>query len=257
MFAVIKTGGKQYRVAADDVLKIEKIAGESGDMVEFSQVLLVGNGDKTTVGNPLIEGAMVTAELVELGRGRKVISFKKRRRQNSRRTKGHRQWLTTVRISEILTDGAKPTKKAAKKKPEPAPKPAKAAAPQAEAKAPKAEKAKPAEKTAAKPEPKAEAKATKAKSDESKAAKAKKADADAPSSTAATLFTAPKGKGDDLTKVKGIGPVAKTQLNEQGLTTFAQLAKLTAADIKRIDEAMPFSAEQISDWRNQAKKMSS
>lgn len=248
MFAVIKTGGKQYRVAADDVLKIEKIAGESGDMVEFSQVLMVGNGDKTTVGSPLVEGALVTAELVELGRGRKVISFKKRRRQNSRRTKGHRQWLTTVRISEILTDGAKPTKKAAKKKPE---------APKAEAK--KAEpkeapaKAKAAEKTAAKAEPKTEAKASKAKPDE---AKSKKSETPA-TSAAAALFTTPKGKGDDLTKITGIGPVAKKQLNEQGLTTFAQLAKLTAADIKRIDEAMPFSAEQISDWRDQAKALSS
>ncbi|MGI9400923.1 MAG: 50S ribosomal protein L21 [Rhizobiaceae bacterium] len=258
MFAVIKTGGKQYRVAADDVLKIEKIAGESGDMVEFSQVLMVGNGDKTTVGNPLVEGAMVTAELVELGRGRKVISFKKRRRQNSRRTKGHRQWLTTVRISEILTDGAKPTKKAAKKKPE-APKaeaPKAAEAKKATEKAEKKAPVKTAEKKAAKPAPKAEAKPAKAKPEEAKPAKTKKADAPA-AAKSETLFKAPAGKGDDLTKVKGIGPVAMKQLNEQGLTTYAQLAKLTAADIKRIDEAMPFSAEQISDWRDQAKKLSS
>ncbi|MEM7464018.1 MAG: 50S ribosomal protein L21 [Pseudomonadota bacterium] len=260
MFAVIKTGGKQYRVAADDILKVEKIAGESGDMVEFSQVLMVGNGDKTTVGSPLVEGAMVTAELVELGRGRKVISFKKRRRQNSRRTKGHRQWLTTVRISEILTDGAKPTKKAAKKKPEPAKAaPAKAeTAAKAETKAPAAEKPAEKAKPAAKPEPKAEAKPAKAKSEAAKPAKEKKAAKPAAAEAKEkTLFTAPKGKGDDLTKVKGIGPVAMKQLNEQGLTTFAQLAKLTAADIKRIDEAMPFSAEQISDWRDQAKKLAS
>lgn len=112
MFAVIKTGGKQYRVAANDLVKVEKVAGEAGDIVEFKEVLMVGS----TVGAPVVEGALVTAEVVEQGRGRKVIAFKKRRRQNSKRTRGHRQELTTIRISEILTDGAKPSKKAAEKK---------------------------------------------------------------------------------------------------------------------------------------------
>ncbi len=112
MFAVIKTGGKQYRVAANDLIKVEKVAGEAGDIVEFAEVLMVG----TTIGAPVVEGALVTAEVVEQGRARKVIAFKKRRRQNSKRTRGHRQELTTIRISEILTDGAKPSKKAAEKK---------------------------------------------------------------------------------------------------------------------------------------------
>ncbi|MCX2697613.1 MULTISPECIES: 50S ribosomal protein L21 [Ochrobactrum] len=112
MFAVIKTGGKQYRVAANDVIKIEKVAGEAGDIVEFAEVLMVGS----TVGAPVVAGALVTAEVVEQGRARKVIAFKKRRRQNSKRTRGHRQEQTTIRISEILTDGAKPSKKAAEKK---------------------------------------------------------------------------------------------------------------------------------------------
>ena len=111
MFAVIKTGGTQYRVAAEDVLKVEKVAGNAGDTVEFTEVLAVG----TTIGTPVVEGAIVTAEIVEQGRGPKVISFKKRRRQNSKRIRGHRQLLTTVRISEILTGGAKPAKKAAAK----------------------------------------------------------------------------------------------------------------------------------------------
>ena len=115
MFAVIKTGGKQYRVAPDEVLKIEKLAGEAGDMVEFSDVLMVGEGKSTTIGAPLVDGALVTAEVVEQGRTRKIIAFKKRRRQNSRRKIGHRQHLTTVKISEILTGGAKPKKAAAKK----------------------------------------------------------------------------------------------------------------------------------------------
>lgn len=121
MFAVIKTGGKQYRVAANDVLKVERLAGNVGDVVEFGQVLAFGEGDSATLGAPFVDGATVTAEVVEQGRGEKVIAFKKRRRQNSRRKRGHRQLLTTVRISEILTGGAKPSKKAAAKKDEAAP----------------------------------------------------------------------------------------------------------------------------------------
>ena len=132
MFAVIKTGGKQYRVAANDLLKVEKLAGYPGDIIQFSQVLAVGDGDQATIGAPLVEGAMVTAEVVEQGRHATVIAFKKRRRQNSRRTRGHRQHETTVRIDEILTDGAQPSKKAAAK-PEAAKSEAKAdAAPKAE-----------------------------------------------------------------------------------------------------------------------------
>lgn len=115
MFAVIKTGGKQYRVAANDLIKVEKVAGEAGDIVEFAEVLMVGEGAKAEIGAPLVSGALVTAEVVDQGRARKVIAFKKRRRQNSKRTRGHRQELTMVRISEILTGGAKPTKKAAPK----------------------------------------------------------------------------------------------------------------------------------------------
>ena len=118
MFAVIKTGGKQYRVAANDLLKVEKLAGNAGDIVEFAEVLAVGEGENATIGAPFIEGAVVTAEVVEQGRAKTVIAFKKRRRQNSRRTRGHRQHLTTVRISEILTGGAKPAKKAATAKDE-------------------------------------------------------------------------------------------------------------------------------------------
>src|SRR5690606_31709670 len=167
MFAVIKTGGKQYRVAANDVLKIEKIEGQVGDIVEIGQVLAHGEGDNVTFGKPFVDGAAVAAEIVAQGKAKTVIAFKKRRRQNSRRKIGHRQLLTTVRISEILTGGAKPSKKAAAK---------------TEAKA---------EKPAA----------------------------------ATPLFKAPKGEPDDLTVIKGIGPVAAKDLNEQGIATFAQLAK--------------------------------
>ena len=197
MFAVIKTGGKQYRVAANDVLKIEKVAGEVGDIVEIGFVLAHGEGENVTIGAPFVDGAVVAAEVLEQGHAKTVIAFKKRRRQNSRRKRGHRQLLTTVKITEILTGGAKPAKKAA-----------------------------------AKDETKAEAAAP-----------------------VATLFTAPKGKADDLTVIVGIGPVAAGQLNEQGITTFKQIAKLSDADIETIDANMPFSADQIRDWRDQAKEL--
>lgn len=111
MFAVIKTGGKQYRVAGGDEFTIERVAGEAGDTVSFAEVLMVG----TTIGAPFVSGASVAAEIVDQVRGPKVISFKKRRRQNSKRTRGHRQDLTLIRISEILTDGAKPSGKTAAK----------------------------------------------------------------------------------------------------------------------------------------------
>ena len=220
MFAVIKTGGKQYRVAANDVLKIEKVAGEVGDVVEIGHVLAHGEGEDVTFGTPFVDGALVTAEVVEQGRAATVIAFKKRRRQNSRRKRGHRQLLTTVRIDEILIGGAKPSKKS-KPKAEPAAKEAKADAAPAE---------KPAAKEKAAPKAKAPAKA-------------------------ATLFTAPDAEPDDLTVIKGIGPVADGQLKEQGIATFAQISALTDADIAKIDENMPFSADQIKDWRDQAKTL--
>ncbi|QDL92928.1 50S ribosomal protein L21 [Paroceanicella profunda] len=107
MFAVIKTGGKQYKVAADDVFTVEKLAGEAGDTIEFTEILMVGAEDGVTVGAPFIEGAIVKAEVVEQTRGPKVISFKKRRRKHSSATKkGHRQQLTMIRVTDIATGAA-------------------------------------------------------------------------------------------------------------------------------------------------------
>ncbi|SER23857.1 LSU ribosomal protein L21P [Faunimonas pinastri] len=100
MFAVIKTGGKQYRVAANDTIQIEKLPGEAGETVTFGEVLMLG-GEQPQVGAPLVQGASVAAEIVEHKRGRKIIIFKKRRRQNSRRKNGHRQDYTIVRITGI------------------------------------------------------------------------------------------------------------------------------------------------------------
>jgi large subunit ribosomal protein L21 len=152
MFAVIKTGGKQYRVAADDVLSVAKVEGEPGKIIQFGEVLVVG-GDNVTLGAPTVAGASVAAEVLEQGRGPKVIAFKKRRRKNSRRKRGHRQEFTLVRVTEILTDGATPTKTA---RPRAEPKPAPAAAEgataeDADADAPQARRPKAKAKAAKKP----------------------------------------------------------------------------------------------------------
>jgi len=116
MFAVIKTGGKQYKVAPNDILRIEKIAGQPGDTVELGEVLAVGGEAGVTLGAPLVEGAKVAAEVIEQGRADKIIVFKKKRRKNHRRRNGHRQHETVLRVTEILTDGEKPKKAAAAKK---------------------------------------------------------------------------------------------------------------------------------------------
>lgn len=145
MFAVIKTGGKQYKVAEGDEIVVEKLAGEAGEDVQFADVLMLGEGGEVKVGAPMVAGASVVGEIAEQRKGDKVIIRKKRQRSTYRRTKGHRQLETVVKITSILADGKKaPAKKKAAPKTEEAPKAE--AAPQAEA--PKAE-AKPAAKTEA------------------------------------------------------------------------------------------------------------
>src|SRR5688572_15825139 len=111
MFAVIRTSGRQYKVAANDVIEINRVPVDIGEHIDFAEVLMVG----TTLGNPLVAGATVSGEVIEHPRGDKVIAFKKRRRHNYKRKKGHRQDLTLVRITDILTDGAKPGPRTAKK----------------------------------------------------------------------------------------------------------------------------------------------
>jgi large subunit ribosomal protein L21 len=158
MYAVIKTGGKQYRVAANDLIKVERIDGTPGEIVELGQVLLVSGESGIEIGSPLVSGATVAAEVVGHVRGDRIIIFKKRRRHHYRRRNGHRQDLTALRITEILTGGKKPDKKKVAAKPEakaeapskaeaPAKAEAKAAAPKAAPK--KAEAKAPAKKPAA------------------------------------------------------------------------------------------------------------
>ena len=151
MFAVFKTGGKPYRVAAEDVLKVAKLKGERGEIVEFGEVLVVG-GDSVTLGAPTVAGATVAAEVLDQARGPKIIAFKKRRRKNSRRKRGFREEFTLIRITEILTDGKKANT-------EVQPRPKRASAPAAEAGAETGESAEGATAKKAKKAPKAKAKA--------------------------------------------------------------------------------------------------
>lgn len=240
MFAVIKTGGKQYKVASGDMLRVERIAANAGETVQFNEVLMLG-GDKPQVGAPLIEDAAVQAEVVDQIKGDKVINFVKRRRKHSsKRTKGHRQKLTLIKIGDILATGAGKSKVMAAvgtgsvsaaavaaitgKVTDDATKPAKAK----KAAAPKAAK---------KAEPKAEAPAEKPKK-------------------AAPKKAAAKSDGDDLSKISGVGPVIVGKLNAEGITTFAQIAAWTDADVEAIEEKLSFKGRVgREDWIAQAKDL--
>ena len=227
MFAVIKTGGKQYKVSSGDTLRVEKLAAEAGENVQFNEVLMLG-GDKVVVGSPRVDGAAVQAEVVDQVKGDKVINFVKRRRKHgSQRTKGHRQKLTLVRITEILASGGdKSGVKAAI-----------GAGSVAAVAVAASEAQKPAKKAAA---PKAEAKA------ETKAAPAKAAK---PAKKAAA-------EGDDLTQISGVGPVIVKKLHALGVTTFAQIAAWTPEDVADMDEKLSFKGRIDRDnWLAQAAEL--
>ncbi|MCC5994827.1 MAG: 50S ribosomal protein L21 [Oceanicaulis sp.] len=228
MYAVIKTGGKQYRVAQGDVLRVEKLDAEAGDVVTFDHVLMIGGEDGALVGAPQVDGAAVTAEVLDERKDKKIIIFKKRRRQNYRRKRGHRQWITVISIAEILKPGAKSALSGKAK----AAKPAKAEAVDA---APAKAKAAPAKEKAPAKAP-AKAKAAPAKD---------KAPAKA------------KAGGDDLTQLNGVGPAFAKKLAEAGVTTFAQVAAWTEADLERLDgEIAGLKAKAESGgWAAQAKEL--
>jgi len=194
MYAVIKTGGKQYRVAAGDKLKVESLNAEIGDSVDFDQVLMISDGDNVEIGSPLV-GKSVQAKVLAHGRGEKLRILKFRRGQNSRTHGGHRQNYTFIEITGI--GGKAATKPKAEKKAAPK----KAAAPQ-------------------------------------KAAKKSSSEA------------------DDLKKISGVGPVIVGKLNNMGITTFDQIAKLKKADIAEIDEKLNFKGRiERDDWVKQAKEL--
>lgn len=149
MFAVVKTGGKQYRIAVDDIIKVEKLAGVAGDKIKLDSVLMVGDAKATKIGTPFLDGTAVSAEILEQIRADKIIVFKKKKRKNYRRTQGHRQYLTVLKILDI--GGAKKAKPAAKAEAKAEPK----AKPEAKAKPKASPKVKAKKPTAAKAKPKA------------------------------------------------------------------------------------------------------
>ncbi len=240
MFAVIKTGGKQYKVTSGDMLRVERIAASAGETVQFNDVLMLG-GDKPQVGAPLVEDAAVQAEVVDQIKGDKVINFVKRRRKHSsKRTKGHRQKLTLVKITEIMATGAGKSKVMAAVGTGSVSAAAVAALSGASAEvAAKPAKAKKAEKPAKTAEPKAEAPKAEKKAAPKKAA-APKAEA---------------GAADDLKELSGVGPALEKKLHAAGVTTFAQIAAWTEADVADMDEKLSFKGRiEREGWIAQAQE---
>lgn len=243
MFAVLKTGGKQYRVASGDVLRVEKIAAEAGETIQFNDILMVGN----TVGAPMVEDAGVQAEVIDQIKGEKTINFVKRRRKHSsKRTKGHRQQLTLVRITDIMEKGAgKSGVKAALNGTgfmsasmiERAANPGMPSSEKAAAAAERASQPKKAAKPAAK-----------------KAAPKAAAEEKAPAKKAAPKKTAAKTDGaDDLTRISGVGPVMVKKLHANGVTTFAQIAAWTPEEVAVMDDVLNFKGRIDRDeWLKQA-----
>ena len=222
MFAVLKTGGKQYKVQSGDVLRVEKLAAAQGDKVQFNEVLMVGS----TVGTPLVADAGVQAEVIDQIKGEKVIHFVKRRRKHSsKRTKGHRQQLTLLRVTDILEKGADKSGVMA----------AVGAG------------------TAAMPEPKPAAKKPAPKKAEAKKDEPTKA---APKKAEAKPAPKKAAGADDLKLLSGVGPALEKKLHENGVTSFAQIAAWNADDIADMDDKLSFKGRIERDgWVEQAKKL--
>lgn len=220
MFAVLKTGGKQYKVSSGDTLRVEKLAADAGETVQFNEILMIG-GDAPVVGSPLVDGAAVQAEVLDQVKGDKVIHFVKRRRKHgSKRTKGHRQQLTLLRVTDILASGA-------------------------DASGVKAAVGSGSVPAVAKPET---PKAGKTKTATAKPDAAPQAKAETPAAEASA--------GDDLKKLSGIGPALEKKLNEAGVTTFAQIAAWTEEDIADMDEKLSFKGRiQREGWVEQAREL--
>ena len=208
MFAVLKTGGKQYKVQSGDLLRVEKLAADAGETVQFNEILMLG-GDAPVVGSPRVDGAAVQAEVIDQIKGPKTINFVKRRRKHSsQRTKGHRQQLTLLRVTEILSSGAD------------------ASGIKAAVGAGSVSSAAPV----AAPKPAAKAKA-------------------APAPAAAS-------GSDDLKQLSGVGPALEKKLHAAGVTTFAQIAAWTDADVAAIDEQLSFKGRiEREGWIAQAAEL--
>jgi large subunit ribosomal protein L21 len=226
MFAVLKTGGKQYKVRAGDMLRVEKIAANAGEKVQFNEILILG-GDVAVVGTPMIAGAAVQGEVVDQIKNDKTINFVKRRRKHgSQRTKGHRQKLTLIRVTDILSKGGdKSGVKAAL---------GGSLATVVSEDATPAKKAKPAKKVA----------------------EASNASAAKPVEAVASVKA--KTSDDDLTKLSGVGPAMLKKLNTVNISTLAQIAAWTSEDVAAIDEKLSLKGRiEREGWIQQAKELAS
>jgi len=232
MFAVLKTGGKQYKVQSGDMLRVEKLAADAGETIQFNEILMLG-GDAPVIGAPFVADAAVQAEVIDQVKGDKVINFVKRRRKHSsQRTKGHRQKLTLVRVTEILNSGAD---KSGVKAALGAGSVSKSAIAAVVEPASKAKTAKPAAAKATEAKP-AAAKATEAKPAAPKAGKA--------------------AAGGDLKRLSGVGPALEKKLIAAGVTSLEQVAAWTEADVTKIDEELSFKGRiEREGWIAQAKEL--
>lgn len=224
MFAVLKTGGKQYKVQAGDVVRVERLAAEAGETVQFNDILMLG-GDTPSVGSPMITGAAVQATVIDQIKGEKLIHYVKRRRKHSsQRTKGHRQKLTLIRVTEILASGADKTG-------------VKAAIGTGSLSA--------ADKAAMAPA-----------SNKGAAPKVVVAAAAKPAAPKAAKAAVAAAGGDDLKKLSGVGPALEKKLHEAGVTSFAQIAAWGDDDIAAFDEKLNFKGRiEREGWVDQAKAL--
>ncbi len=229
MFAVLKTGGKQYRVKSGDMLRVEKLAAEAGETVQFNEILMLG-GDSPVVGAPMIDGACVQAEVIDQIKGEKVIHFVKRRRKHgSQRTKGHRQQLTLLRVTDIMGDGAdKSGVKAAIGAGSVSGAAVVSDGQYAKNKTQQAEMAK----------------------------RVSEGQAEEKSAKTAKPKAVKSADGDDLKKLSGVGPALEKKLHEAGVTSFAQIAAWTDADVADMDEKLSFKGRiEREGWIDQAKEL--
>ena len=243
MFAVVKTGGKQYKVQTGDILRVERLAANAGDKVQFNQILMLG-GDKTVVGSPLVAGAAVQADVIDQIKGEKTIKFVKRRRKHSsKRTRGHRQYLTLVRVTDILATGADKSK-------------VQEAVGSGSVEFKFVESVKPkksadlktkAEKSPKKPVKK-EAKPVKEVKPEKEAKAKKSAPAKDKKVTTTTV-------SDDLKQLSGVGPALEKKLHAAGVKSFEQIAAWSAKDVEAINEKISSKGRvEKEGWIDQAKE---
>ncbi len=225
MFAVLKTGGKQYKVQSGDLLRVEKLAADAGEKVQFNEILMLG-GDKTVVGTPLVDGAAVQAEVVDQVKGDKVIHFVKRRRKHgSKRTKGHRQQLTLLRVTDVLESGADSTG------------------------------VKAALNGGGRTAGRGTERFTQNRADQAEMKERVAEHAAEEKSLPKAAQKAGQAEGhDDLKALSGVGPALEKKLNEAGITSFAQIAAWSAEDIAEIDEKLSFKGRiEREGWVEQAK----